>query len=163
MQGWSYPFEKNWCSDPHTTAAPPVAISMMLDGRDTRYSKSSRIQTTKTPSVVCFFPFTTLDTETVSLMLPQGTSKGDPITHLRNLALVWSYEKKNNSMSTCCCETLISQKKVRNYKKWRWMPHRDKETLLYVTFAICVRRDLAQRFQWQISLFSLCVQHDVMI
>ena len=27
----------------------------------------SRIQTTKTPSVVCFFPFTTLDTGTVSI------------------------------------------------------------------------------------------------
>ena len=33
----------------------------------------SRIQTTKTPSVVCFFPFTTLDTGTVSL--PTNTIK----------------------------------------------------------------------------------------
>ena len=28
-------FEKSWCGDPHTTAAPPVAVFMVFGGRDT--------------------------------------------------------------------------------------------------------------------------------
>ena len=40
MQGAAYRFEKNWCGDPHTTAAPPVADFMVFGGRDTFHVSS---------------------------------------------------------------------------------------------------------------------------
>ena len=51
MQDAAYLFEKNWCGDPHTTAAPPVAVCMMFSGRDTFHVSTEERQTASSSEV----------------------------------------------------------------------------------------------------------------
>ena len=51
MQDAAYLFEKNWCGDPHTTAAPPVAVFMVFSGRDTFHVSTEERQTASSSEV----------------------------------------------------------------------------------------------------------------